>query len=97
MSTSFTPDLPSENAMVHWVTGMVAQARQASPDEIDPDKPFVELGLDSMSAVSLSGDLEMLLGVDLPPTLLWEHPTISALVSHVWPLWQARQSATAAA
>lgn len=91
MSHPMIPKLDSQNAMVHWVTGMVANARQARPDEIDPEKPFVELGLDSMSAVSLSGDMEMLLGVDLPPTLLWEHPTISALVSHVWPLWQAKE------
>ncbi len=95
MSQPQIPELASENAMVHWVTGMVANARGVRPDDIDPDRPFVELGLDSMSAVSLSGDMEMLLDVDLPPTLLWEHPTISALVSHLWPLWQARQNASA--
>lgn len=94
MNTYCPPELQTESAMIHWVTGLVAQARQVPAEEVDPDKPFVELGLDSMSAVSLSGDLEMLLGVDLPPTLLWEHPTISALVSHVWPKWQARQAST---
>lgn len=94
MNTSLHTELQSESAMVQWISGLVAQARQLSPEEIDPNKPFVELGLDSMSAVSLSGDLEMMLGVDLPPTLLWEYPTINALVSYVWPLWKTRQTAS---
>jgi hypothetical protein len=40
----------------------------------------VELGISSVDAVDLAGRLELRLGRPLPPTLLWEHPTINAIV-----------------
>lgn len=87
-----SPELQSANDLIQWITGLVAEASHASPDDIDPDKPFVELGLDSISAVSLAGDIEHALGLDLPPTALWEYPTISALASHLWPMCGNHQS-----
>ena len=52
-------------------------------DGIDLATPLMYLGLDSIQAVELSGELEALVGRELPPTLLFEHPTIEALARAV--------------
>jgi acyl carrier protein len=46
---------------------------------VDKNRPFPELGLDSMMAISLLREAKQLVGVDLSATMLWDHPTISSL------------------
>ncbi|NUT44512.1 MAG: acyltransferase domain-containing protein, partial [Thermoactinospora sp.] len=50
-------------------------------DEVDPDRPLEEFGLSSRDAVGIAGELAGLLGRDLAPTLVWEHPTIARLAA----------------
>jgi acyl carrier protein len=58
--------------------------RFANPDEqIDPDVPFVALGVDSLTMLSLIVESESALGTVLPPELL----TAEALTSP-GTLWQ---------
>ncbi|MFI8083306.1 type I polyketide synthase [Kitasatospora sp. NPDC086009] len=47
------------------------------------DKPFRELGLDSLTAVELRNALGTALGVTLPPTLAFDHPNPQALAAHL--------------
>lgn len=51
--------------------------------EIALDDTFVGLGLDSVHAMMLVGDLEEKLGRRLPPTLAWDHPTLGAMAEHL--------------
>lgn len=53
------------------------------PDAPLRDVPFRALGLDSVAAVGLSGRLAEALGRPLPPRLLFDHPTLAALVAHL--------------
>jgi thioester reductase-like protein len=53
------------------------------PDAPLRDVPFRELGLDSVAAVGLSGRIAEVLGRPLSPRLLFEHPTLGALVAHL--------------
>ena len=53
------------------------------PDAPLPDVPFRELGLDSAAAIELSGRLAEVLGRPLPPRLVFDHPTLRALVAHL--------------
>lgn len=62
-----------------WLTSKIAQEFNFEADEIDIQEPFARYGLNSMTAVSLSADLEDWLGIRLPATLAWDYPTIETL------------------
>jgi phthiocerol/phenolphthiocerol synthesis type-I polyketide synthase D len=47
--------------------------------QIDPARPVRDYGLSSRDALVLAGYLENLLGCPLPPTLVWDHPTVNGL------------------
>ena len=46
---------------------------------LDADRPFAEMGLNSVMAMSIRREAEQLLGIELSATMLWNHPTIAAL------------------
>lgn len=48
------------------------------------DRPFDELGLDSLMVVGLVADLEDEVGVQLEANLLWDHQTINDLAVAVF-------------
>jgi acyl carrier protein len=75
---------PKDREMIQaWLIRKVSTALSLNPDQIDPRETFSSFGLDSRTAVSLSGDLERWLGRRLPPTLVWDYPTIDALADHL--------------
>jgi acyl-CoA synthetase (AMP-forming)/AMP-acid ligase II/acyl carrier protein len=51
--------------------------------DVDADRPFGELGIDSVTAVDMVEQLGRALGLELSGTLLFDHPTIEKLARHV--------------
>ena len=66
-----------------WLISRLAELIRVSPEEVDVQEPFANFGLNSIDAVSLSGDLEDYLNRPLPATLLWDFPTIETLSRHL--------------
>ncbi|WP_051116283.1 type I polyketide synthase [Amycolatopsis nigrescens] len=62
-----------------------AAAGLTEHDELAPDRPFTELGITSMGAVTLRGRLGEVLGISLPATLVFEYPTPELLAEHLRP------------
>ncbi len=56
---------------------------ESSIDHIDPETELVAYGLDSLGAIELRGTLQDSLEIALPATLLFRHPTRSALTRHL--------------
>lgn len=67
----------------NWLITHVAGLMRVSPEEVHLQEPFTNFGLNSIDAVSLSGDLEDYLNRPLPATLLWDFPTIETLSRHL--------------
>ncbi|MEV6766585.1 alpha/beta fold hydrolase [Streptomyces sp. NPDC051105] len=53
---------------------------------VDADRTLLELGVDSLGAVRLQRRLSTATGLDLPATLLVDHPTPGAIADHLRPL-----------
>ncbi|MDN3268138.1 SDR family NAD(P)-dependent oxidoreductase [Streptomyces sp. MA15] len=66
------------------VTSLVAEQTGKPTTTIHPDQGFYdELGLTSVDLLNIAGKLETALNTELYPTLLFEHPTIGQLVTHL--------------
>ena len=74
---------PSAGQIESWLIETVAAHLECQPDEIDPRDSFESHGLDSVSAVTLSGELQIWLGRRLEPTLAWDYPSIRQLARHL--------------
>ncbi len=62
-----------------WLEEWLVDRVGLDPAEILRDKPFAEFGVDSLTAVELSHELEQEFGVPLPPIVAWNYPTPAAL------------------
>ncbi|CDR03047.1 short-chain dehydrogenase/reductase SDR [Streptomyces iranensis] len=55
----------------------------ATPDAIENDRSLTELGFDSLTAVQLRNRLGAITGLDLPTTLAFDYPNLTALAAHL--------------
>ena len=49
--------------------------------DVDPGEPLMEAGLDSLGAVELRNYMERSLAIELPGTLIFDYPSVDAMVA----------------
>jgi acyl carrier protein len=66
-----------------WLVERVAATLTIEAASVRYDVAFTDLGVSSLQAVELSGDLQRLTNLTLPPTLVFDHPTIDGAAAFV--------------
>ncbi len=79
---SFPPPQLSEEVL-RWLIQWLTQRANLNPEAMQADTPFAELGIDSLSAVEISQDLDQVLGLQLPPMVIWSFPSSAALSEYL--------------
>ncbi|WP_082133955.1 type I polyketide synthase [Mycolicibacter heraklionensis] len=78
--------LPADEILSELEVGLrsiLARELRMSEAELQLDRPFAELGLNSVMAMAVRRDIEALVGMELSATMLWNHPTTAALAAHL--------------
>ncbi|MDY7012706.1 MAG: beta-ketoacyl synthase N-terminal-like domain-containing protein, partial [Cyanobacteriota bacterium] len=66
-----------------WLSEKLAQTLHVDSQAIDPHQPLASYGLDSATAVGLSGELETWLQRKIEPTLVYNYPTIAEIADYL--------------
>jgi len=53
------------------------------PATLDPDRPFTDIGIDSLTALELRTTLNQHTGLTLPATFAFDYPTPATLAAHL--------------
>ena len=66
-----------------WLVSWAANELEIAKGEIETARSLLEYSLSSVTATILVGDLEDWLDLRLPPTLVWDYPSIDAMTDHL--------------
>ncbi len=75
--------LPTQIEIQDWIINYLAELLGIKPDRIDVTVPFDRYGIDSSAAIGLIGDLQRYLEIDLDPTVIYNYPSVEALVQYL--------------
>ena len=69
--------------ILRWLITRVASYLALTPSAVDPMVPLAEMGVDSVYAVSLVGEVEAHFDIDVDPTMIFDYPTLSHIAEYI--------------
>lgn len=81
--------------ILRWLTTQLASYLDIPATAIDPMVPLAEMGVDSVHAVGLVGDVEAHFDIDVDPTLIFDYPTLSHIADYIGTTVAEQQEAVA--
>ncbi|WEO99078.1 SDR family NAD(P)-dependent oxidoreductase [Streptomyces sp. FXJ1.172] len=69
--------------LLHLVREQTAELLGTAPEDVAPDLAYRDFGYNSLAAVELTNGLSAACGLELPLTLLFDHPTPAAVAAHL--------------
>jgi acyl carrier protein len=76
---SIAPQAHTRESIESWLIDWIARELGMPPADLQTSKSLLDYSLSSVTAMMLVGDLEERLGLTLPPTLVWDYPSIAAI------------------
>ncbi len=89
------PTAELRERVVADVQEQVAAELNLTASAIEPKRPLIELGVDSLLTVGLRVRLQRRYGIDLPATILWGRPTVATLAAYLVETVQEQHQAEA--
>ncbi|WP_338047488.1 type I polyketide synthase [Nocardiopsis gilva] len=78
------PEAERESALLETVRGFAATALgHSGPEDVDPDRDFLESGFDSLTAMELRNNLNAATGLSLPPMVVFDNKNPTDLARYV--------------
>jgi acyl carrier protein len=81
--------------ILRWLIARLATYLEVSTTTIDPMVPLAEMGVDSVHAVSLVGDVEAHFDIDVDATMIFDYPTLSHIAEYIGTAVAEQQEAVA--
>ena len=66
-----------------WLTTQLASYLEVPTTTVNPMVPLAEMGVDSVHAISLVGDIEVQFDIDVDPTLIFDYPTLARIAEFI--------------
>jgi len=73
----------NQRTILRWLTARLASSLEISPTSVEPMVPLAEMGVDSVHAVSLVGEIEAHFDIDADPTMIFDYPTLSHIAEYI--------------
>ena len=74
----------SERRLIASLRSSLAKALFLDESAVDPEKPFVDLGLDSIVGVEWVHAINKEFGLTMPATRIYDHPTVRRLAAYLY-------------
>lgn len=66
-----------------WLSTRIASYLEVPVTTIRPMVPLAEMGIDSVHAISLVGDVEAHFDIDVDPTMIFDYPTLAHIAEFI--------------
>jgi acyl carrier protein len=73
----------SRRPILRWLTTRVASYLERPASAVDAMVPLAEMGVDSVHAISLVGDVEAHFDIDVDPTMIFDYPTLAHIAEYI--------------